>query len=334
MALLQPIVKDKLYVRGFDLIRPIAAFSVIWIHGCETSLWTKKLNALNEYAVPVFIAISFFLFAGQVVSGRLQHYGEMAAVRFKRLMIPFFIWTLIYLAIRYAKSAYLHVPFEVPLVSTFLFKGSSYQLWYLPNLFYLFLIFFPFLKIAGQNVRKANLTLMTVIIIAMVIIFSNNAGVQEADWFTKHLRLYFVPSLVSASIGMLYYLNYNTIKSRYDGTARVLTPILVALLFIAQYFKPHLFVSFLFIGVLFAWVLYQVKVDNRFIKRLSDNSMGIYLVHGIYMEGIKTGLGIAGHPVSGFAPTVGLIVLVYALSFVTSDIMSRNSALRKYFMGN
>ncbi|HEU4554236.1 MAG TPA: acyltransferase [Chitinophaga sp.] len=334
MALLQPIVKDKLYIRGFDLIRPIAAFSVVWIHGCETSFWTKRLNGLNEYAVPVFIAISFFLFTGQVLSGRLQHYREMAVARFKRLMIPFFIWTLIYLAIRYAKSMYLHEPFEVPLVSTFLFKGSSYQLWYLPNLFYLFLIFFPFLKVAGQNVRKANLTLMTVIIIALVIIFSNNAGVQEADWFTRHLRLYFVPSLVSASIGMLYYLNYNTIKSKYDGTARVLVPLLAALLFIAQYFQPHLFVSLLFIAVLFAWVLYQVNINSSFIKRLSDNSMGIYLVHGIFLEGIKTGLSVAKHPVSGFLPTVGLIVLVYALSFITSDVMSRNSTLRKYFMGN
>jgi len=334
MALLQPIVKDKLYVKGFDLIRPIAAFSVVWIHGCETNLWTKKLNGLNEYAVPVFIAISFFLFASQVAGGRLQSFNEMASARFKRLMIPFFIWTLIYLGIRYAKSVYMKEPFELSPVQMFLFKGSSYQLWYLPNLFYLFLIFFPFLKVAGQNVRKANLTLMTVVIIALVIIFSNNAGVQQADWFTKHLRLYFVPSLVSASIGMLYYLNYNTIKSRYDRTAQILVPILAGLLFIAQYFKPHLFVSFLFIGVLFAWVLYQVKVENRFMKRLSDNSMGIYLVHGIFLEGIKTGLGIAKHPVSGFLPTVLVIIVAYLLSFATSDIMSRNSILRKYFMGN
>ncbi|GAA0543954.1 acyltransferase family protein [Chitinophaga japonensis] len=333
MAVLQ-ITKERLYVSGFDLVRPVAAFSVVWIHGCETSFWTKRLNGLNEYAVPVFIAISFFLFAGQVLSGRLQSFGEMAAVRFKRLMVPFFLWTLVYLGIRYAKAAYLHTPFEVSWMETFLFRGSSYQLWYLPNLFYLFLLFFPFLKVAKQHVRKANLTLATVIIIALVIIFSNNERITQADWFTRHVRLYFVPSLVSASIGMLYYINYDMLKERYDKAARILTPLLVLVLFVAQYFIPHLVVSLLFITVLFAWLLFQVRMENSFIKRLSANSMGIYLVHGIFLEGIKTGMNIVGHPVSGFAQTVGLIVGVYALSFLASEILSGNSFLRKYFMGN
>ncbi len=334
MEALPPIAKEKIYIKGFDLVRPIAAFSVVWIHGCETSIWTKRLNPLNEYAVPVFIAISFFLFAGQVLSGRLDSFKDMAMARFKRLMIPFFIWTLIYLAVRYAKAMFLHQPFEISPVETFLFRGSSYQLWYLPNLFYLFLLFFPFLKAARRDTRTASFALLTVIALAVMIIFSNNAAITQADWFTRHVRLYFVPSLVSAGIGMLYYLHYTSIQARYDKTAQSIAPLLAVGLFILQFFVPHLVVSLLFIAVLFAWLLFQAKTDSPFIKRLSDNSMGIYLVHGIFLEGIKTGLGIAKHPVSGFLPTVGLIVVVYILSYLTSALMSGNSVLRKYFMGN
>src|SRR5690606_34693506 len=104
----------------------------------------------------------------------------------------------------------------------------------------LFLLFFPFLKVARQQVQKANLTLATIIIIALVIIFSNNERITQAGWLTQHVRLYFVPSLVSASIGMLYYLNYDMLKERYDKAAQMLAPFLALALFGAQYFMPHL----------------------------------------------------------------------------------------------
>jgi peptidoglycan/LPS O-acetylase OafA/YrhL len=77
----------KKYIPGFDFIRPIAAFSVVWIHGCAGSYWTRELNVLNNYAVPVFIAISLFLFATQVISKGQTNFRQMAVTRFQRLMI-------------------------------------------------------------------------------------------------------------------------------------------------------------------------------------------------------------------------------------------------------
>ena len=50
------------HINGFDYLRVIAAFSVVWIHGCHTNSTMSELNILNNYAVPVFILVSIYLF--------------------------------------------------------------------------------------------------------------------------------------------------------------------------------------------------------------------------------------------------------------------------------
>jgi len=307
------------YIPGFDFIRPIAAFSVVWIHGCAGSYWTRELNPLNNYAVPVFIAISMFLFTGQ----SRRSFGEMAGTRFKRLMIPFFIWTIIYLGIRLFKAKFVHEPFEIDWVQTFLFKGSSYQLWYLPNLFYLMLIFFGILR------YPKIIPLIT--IAAAVILWFTPVDIREADWFTRHIMLYFIPSLVSSGIGILYALNYKKMEKHYN---RIIIPILCVTAFLAQYFIPHVLTGLLFVAVLFPFLLFQADIKYPFMMQLSKNSMGIYLIHGVFLEGIKTGMQLVHHPIKGLVLTLGSIIVTYILSFLVSDMLSKREVLRKYLMGN
>ncbi|SFE02884.1 Peptidoglycan/LPS O-acetylase OafA/YrhL, contains acyltransferase and SGNH-hydrolase domains [Chitinophaga sp. CF118] len=322
------------YIPGFDFIRPIAAFSVVWIHGCAGSYWTRELNPLNNYAVPVFIAISLFLFATQVISKGQTDFGEMVVTRFKRLMIPFFIWTLIYLGIRLFKSKFIHEPFEIDWVQTFVFKGSSYQLWYLPNLFYLLLLFFGFLRMAGKHRGIANIVLSVMIIAVAVVLLYTPADIRTAPWFTRHIMLYFLPSLISSGIGMLYYINYNSIEKSYGNTARIIMPILCVVAFVAQWLIPHVLTGLIFVAILFPFLLFQANIQYPFMKQLSKNSMGIYLIHGVFLEGIKTAMQIVHHPIKGLALTLGSIIITYVLSFIVSDLLSRREVLRKYLMGN
>lgn len=311
------------YIPGFDFIRPIAAFSVVWIHGCAGSYWTRELNALNNYAVPVFIAISMFLF----ISKRPADFGEMATTRFKRLMIPFFIWTLIYLVIRLFKSKMVHEPFEIDWIQTFVFKGSSYQLWYLPNLFYLMLLFYGLIK----HPRVAGVVLMVLIVVTAVVLWFTPADIRTAHWFTRHIMLYFLPSLISSGIGMLYYIYYNRAEKHYN---KVIVPILCVIAFAAQYFIPHVLTGLLFVAILFPFLLFQANFKYPFMMQLSKNSMGIYLIHGVFLEGIKTVMQIMHHPIKGLTLTLGSIIITYILSFIVSDILSRREVLRKYLMGN
>jgi peptidoglycan/LPS O-acetylase OafA/YrhL len=324
----------KKYIPGFDFIRPIAAFSVVWIHGCAGSYWTRELNPLNSYAVPVFIAISLFLFSTQVISKGQTNFGEMATTRFKRLMIPFFLWTLIYLGIRVFKAKFIHEPLDIDWVQMFVFKGSSYQLWYLPNLFYLMLLFFGFLKIAARNRSFANIFLSVMIVTVAVILWYTPADIRTAPWFTRHIMLYFLPSLISSGIGMLYYINYDRIAMSYGVAARIIVPVLCIITFFAQYLLPNVLTGLLFVAVLFPFLLFQVNYQYPFMKQLSKNSMGIYLVHGVFLEGIKTTMQLTHHPVKGIFLTLGSIIITYLFSFIVSEVLSKSDVLRKYLMGN
>ncbi|GAA3952837.1 acyltransferase family protein [Chitinophaga oryziterrae] len=324
----------KKYIPGFDFIRPIAAFSVVWIHGCAGSYWTRELNPLNSYAVPVFIAISLFLFSTQVISKGQTDFGEMAGTRFKRLMIPFFLWTFIYLGIRMFKAKFIHEPLEIDWVQMFVFKGSSYQLWYLPNLFYLMLLFFGFLKIAARHSVFANIFLSVMIVVVAVILWYTPEDITTAPWFTRHIMLYFLPSLISSGIGMLYYINYDKIANSYGLAAKIIIPVLCVITFFAQYLLPNVLTGLLFVAVLFPFLLFQADFKYPFMKQLSKNSMGIYLIHGVFLEGIKTAMQITHHPIKGIVLTLGSIIITYILSFIVSEILSKSDVLRKYLMGN
>ncbi|WPQ65731.1 acyltransferase [Chitinophaga sancti] len=327
-------MNDRQHITGFDFIRPIAALSVVWIHGCAGSILTKRLNPLNAYAVPVFIAISMFLFAWQIIGKGRRNFREMLVTRIQRLMIPFFLWTLIYLGIRIFKARFIHEPFEMKWIETFVFKGSSYQLWYLPNLFYLSLLFFPLLNVAVRNRKIANVVIFFIVCISAIVLWYTPSDIKQADWFTRHILLYFVPSLISASIGMLFYINYEKVKEMYGTSLYILVPIWAVALFFAQLFMPHVLTGLAFVAVLFPLLLFQVNGSYPGMMALSRNSMGIYLIHGVFLEGIKTGMQLIHHPVQGLVLTLGSIIVTYLLSFGVSEILSKNDILRKYLMGN
>lgn len=327
-------MNDRQHIPGFDFIRPIAAFSVVWIHGRFGSSWTEKLNPLNAYAVPVFIAISMFLFAWQIIGKKRRNFRDMLLTRIQRLIIPFFLWTLIYLAIRLFKARVVHEPFEINWVETLVFKGSSYQLWYLPNLFYLCILFFPLLNVAVRNRKIASVVIGFIVLLSAVVLWYTPADISRADWLTRHLFLYFVPSLISASIGMLFYINYENVEEKYGTSLQILVPVWAITLFFAQLFVPHVLTGLAFVAVLFPLLLFQLNGSYPGMMALSRNSMGIYLVHGVLLEGIKTGMRLIHHPVQGLALTLGTIILTYLLSFGVSEVLSRNATLRKYLMGN
>jgi peptidoglycan/LPS O-acetylase OafA/YrhL len=258
----------------------------------------------------------------------------MAGTRFKRLMIPFFLWTFIYLGIRVFKAKFMHEPLEIDWVQLFVFKGSSYQLWYLPNLFYLLLLFFGFLKIAARHSRFANIFLSVMIVVVAVILWYTPEDIRTAPWFTRHIMLYFLPSLISSGIGMLYYINYDKIANSYGLAAKIIIPVLCIITFFAQYLLPNVLTGLLFVAVLFPFLLFQADFKYPFMKQLSKNSMGIYLIHGVFLEGIKTAMQITHHPVKGIVLTLGSIIITYILSFIVSEILSKSDVLRKYLMGN
>ena len=125
---------------GVDIFRILSAYGVVVLHsGLGRDFHVDRAAAsyqhLFNFPVPTFLALSFFL---QVYRKPGVPFNIFA--RWRRLMIPYFVWTVIHLAARAAKYVALHQSAKInelisdPLGLLF-FGAASAQLYFLPLLF-------------------------------------------------------------------------------------------------------------------------------------------------------------------------------------------------------
>lgn len=79
----------------------------------------------------MFVVISGYLFAMQIVAGKVKDFKYMLVGKAKRILLPFFIFTIIF-SITY--SGWSWAPF---------YKWTYWHLWFLPMLFWFFVISYP-----------------------------------------------------------------------------------------------------------------------------------------------------------------------------------------------
>ncbi|MBK8805442.1 MAG: acyltransferase [Bacteroidales bacterium] len=122
-------MKDRIVY--FDFLRGIAIIGVVAIHssgvGYEyddssfnfigTMAWRQFIN----FSVPLFLTISGFFASKKEITNK-QDYYRFLKIQLPRVLIPFFIWSLLYsiLSIKHGK------PIEEILFDFFTFQSSGF----------------------------------------------------------------------------------------------------------------------------------------------------------------------------------------------------------------
>jgi surface polysaccharide O-acyltransferase-like enzyme len=134
---------------GIDLFRGLAAFAVVMIHAggeivysesgtLTPDLWVRILTQACQFAVPFFLATSFYFVVGKLLKSPEKFSGrEFLRSRVTRLLLPYVLWSLIYLtfrAVKAAQSGDLAQLVQDPIFLIF-FGGSGIHLYFLPLLF-------------------------------------------------------------------------------------------------------------------------------------------------------------------------------------------------------
>jgi len=151
-----------------DIAVIIALIRVIFLHGLNNyqivttgnpvafhamPLWQQLTNLAVRFSVPVFVLVSGFKFALSHQHNPDLTYFTFIKKRFKRLIIPYFIWTVIvYFAVPLVARkvpathpAYVNFPYVTLKTAWNILNGSihpAYQLWFIPMLF-LICCFYP-----------------------------------------------------------------------------------------------------------------------------------------------------------------------------------------------
>jgi surface polysaccharide O-acyltransferase-like enzyme len=334
-------------------LRVIATLSVIVLHVSAELLLSSFTNPPNifwnvanlydslvRYCVPIFVMITGALMLPQEI--------ELTAFfqkRFKRVLIPFLFWSLIYIFNSFLSDLHIGKTFTPlsaikTICNSFLF-GASYHLWYIYMLIGLYL-FIPILSKWIRNCSEKE-------IVYFLVVWAFTVTIGRINHFSNIRPLYFTGYIGYLVLG--YYLankNFKQTKKQVSFYALIL--ILVgalstgALTYIASVKKGMFYEEFynnfnpnvmmVAIGV-FVLLKFQTPVRNETLLKVTSTidqySYGIYLVHVLVLLYLNK-IGINGrfiHPIVGI-PITSIICLGFSTLIV---YLFRKLPLGKFISG-
>ncbi|OUL29861.1 hypothetical protein BV372_22450 [Nostoc sp. T09] len=312
---------------GVDLLKIISAYAVVYIHSQggnygDTSYWAAKIGVFfNIFAVPFFLAISFYLLVKKIYSST-SPYSFIARLKF--LVLPYIIWTLIYLTFRISK--YLiqgETPKIISLfsdpVAIFLLGGAAVQLYFIPLLIS-GIISFEIIRNFLSNKIFYNLNILLLLTITSILTYeiildsgnSFNLGTNVAfsnlinSTFSSNLnnnpliRLilvelsWFLRCLPNIFIAMiLNHPGFNKNIIKLDNKYIFIFFSIAFSLHLSSAFRYLIFPPFINETVItYFYLLFSILLSNKisekyWITNLGLCSFGIYLIHHLLIEFIR-----------------------------------------------
>jgi peptidoglycan/LPS O-acetylase OafA/YrhL len=364
--------KNRQRLFGIDLLRGIAAYAVVFVHSGEESLGLPisqaaiSLRLLCYFAVPFFLATSFyFLTARSEIDVSRQFWRS----RIERILIPYAIWTVIYLIFR---SIFLFQSHKIDLLrellgdplSIFFFGGASYHLYFLPLLFTGTLL----ITIAKylQNIHSKRIFIGCLAILSLIayewLMKSGNAFqlypntafqnlIKTAGLNTTNLPLLrFLLVQIAWSIVCLPYLFIGTLLvpifdrvAKSNGYYRLITIVLCAIGFLLFSDPASIGIPAILndVGRAYTLLLFAIAISSYLTKgwifqNVATCSFGIYLIHPFAMLIVKRTFAKILPILSSEVSIVSMLAISigsFVISWIAIAVMMRSKWLSKYALG-
>lgn len=365
------IAERRTRLLGIDLCRGIAAYAVVLVHsgdetwGVPISDAAIQFRLMFYFAVPFFLAAAFYFLTRKPTVDLSTKFWKS---RFQRIVIPYVIWSIIYLIVRSLffiiahKSERLSELFQDPLALVF-FGGASFQLYFLP----LLLAGTSLLLVVKQLIeRKIGLLALAILISISIaingIIDATGNGFQLGEGIAFSSLLQWVPKGITHSIvrvilvelawiircfpyavGALILHHFLNRLEVFQSRSRSLALLFMGLFFITatigKMWLPHSLQD-----VLVAYFLLTAGIlgsnslkDSKFVASLGACSFGIYLIHPIPMSLVKGLIGKVFPTLSqqvSIASMLTFSVSSFLLSWLIVSLLSKNKMIGKYMLGS
>ena len=314
-----------------DATKLLLAFSVVFMHLAPTEPELDFANwPLLTFTVPFFFTIALYFFVRKVRKSSEVSVGEL---NFERLLLPYFAWTVIYVALRIFKYrsnlADLNIgsPLEVAL-----YGGAALHLYFLPFLLLCeaWILSFAFISRAWRP------TLIGISIFVGAFAFSH-IGNKYAFFFFDHA---FFKSLLYVAGAFLLHATQSW--SEYAKLLNiVVSGVLAVFMVFASFGQWPEWVVFLR-GPLAGYALASLALSwriqmkpNKAMKYLLGYSFGIYLSHIAFMaafEMIADKLGFKLAPYS-FLEKLPITLLICVCCIIFIVFVRKNRLARLFLLG-
>jgi peptidoglycan/LPS O-acetylase OafA/YrhL len=302
---------NKRRLVGVDLFRGIAAFAVAVLHSGDATIAPVSNAAMDfryffRYPVAFFLATSFYFL---VNSSHAAKPAERIVSRSQRILIPYAIWSLIYLLIKglqffFSLGANKFTDIFRDPVSAIFFGGVTVHLYFLPLLSIGTIAAIAVESIFKSPKLEALLVLSIVSLIAYdLMIVSGNDFILGPNIAFKTFTEAIVPGgsqnsvirLVAVPIAWMIrclpyiflakFIKHMTIQ-KYLSSIRSGHCVILVISFIALNITPNVFISasvhelaVAFTGLLSAISISKYLRSYPWIESLGICSFGIYLIH-------------------------------------------------------
>lgn len=302
---------------GLDMLRGLAAFVVVLIHTQalpNDAVKALLLDLLSPANAVFAIMAGFFMLEG------LRKRAEARAwltSRLQRLVLPYLLWTAFYLLLNVGFDALSHKP------SSFVFSdwrfwwgvlfcgGGATHLWFLPTLFYaqclLFMVWVTGRKRLSEEALLAFYAWVGVCVLCIYPLIET-PYLRKVAFMIGYVFLGGVPIIVAPFLAVQ--------RSRLIGLMAVVLLSLGVLRLLANYGNNNIVLDML---RAVSWVLLAravwLRVPVKFFASAGDCSMGIYLIHIVFVSGAPVLLRAAGVFATGSAQTLVVAVAAFLASW-------------------
>lgn len=301
--------KEK--IESIEILRGIGVLAVIAIHitatcfsypiDSKTHLIYGILNKFCGFAVPLFLFISaFVLMKGTKERGTLK-IGEFYLKRFKKTVLPYFVWTIIYLLYLKFNGTFLGIKEPKLFIKYFFLGGAYYHLYFMPVIIQLYLVF-PIIWLFCRG-KESKLSGRTNFIVTFLVIEALQFFLIKLNYtfILPHFKLLAVMlSSYILPVGIGFWLGYNFDKWKMIKKSDKI--VLFILTLCAGYFfiKRQLFIDWgvpiytmqmlystlicLSFLILSDWLIKSESFLKSFLLKISKQSFFIYLIHPLILN--------------------------------------------------
>jgi hypothetical protein len=346
----------KQHFSGLEILRVLAAYGVVFIHGISgipRSLSSSLLShSFSSFCVPLFLTLSFYLTLKSLAKKSVSN-KQFLIDRLKRIGLPFLSWSLVYISLRFVKSTFIS-PGDDSFTKTIsdpiaLFFGSAgVQLYFLPMLF-IGLVFTLYFSRSLKTLKKWPLIAFLVSASIIDIYIQDTVNSSSTSEIPPVIRFAYL-SLIMLSRCLPYiaiaallvkaetqnpdiYSKLSTIRPRLGLSAIIIT--LLYLAATATSYSAHIYTLILPTLLL---ILGLCSSQQKFfgIEKIGSFTFGIYLVHSIFTDGFSALIPKFYPALTSLnLPTsLGIALFIFLLSLAITYSLSKFRLTSILFLGN
>jgi len=298
---------NKKYFYEISFIRAIACLCIVMVHvtagfyyeNGRTFTWPVQFfNQISRYGTPAFAIISGFLLYNQAIN-RKSSLKKFWQSRFTKVIIPFLVWSILYLFLKYMYNQFTIPNFnsseKVKDFLYFFFTGkSNYHLYFIAVVVQFYLLF-PLLRLIKTKNSLILLTVASFFINYFFVQYEINIGTGLLNKFINervfifHWIYYFFLGglLVYFWEKIMIWIKQNTIFSMLIGLIVVVSGIFEYKC--AGWIESNRVINMINLPLLFIALagvytsLSRWDKTRNFIVQIGNMSMGIYLVHPLIL---------------------------------------------------